>query len=126
MPRAACVVAYDGKRGRVWRIKYADADGKQVMETIGAQRDGVTRSDAEKALRDRLVKVEQKGYRRPRPITFADWYSSWFAQVETRRGWKPKTAKTHGHRLAHLADYFGTARLESIRPSHVAAYIQEA
>ena len=32
------------KRGQsVWRIKYVDATGKQVMETIGAERNGVTR-----------------------------------------------------------------------------------
>ena len=126
MPRGAAVIPYDGKRGRVWRIKYVDATGKQVMETIGAKRDGVTRKSAEKALRDRLVKVEQKGYRRPKAIMFADWSQAWFEQSETRRGWKVKTAKTHGHRLVHLVDYFGPAQLGAIRPSHVNAYIQEA
>ena len=29
MPRGAAVIPYDGKRGRVWRIKYADADGSR-------------------------------------------------------------------------------------------------
>ncbi len=61
MPRGAAVIPYDGKRGRVWRIKYGDSTGKQVMETIGAERDGVTRKQAEAELRDRLVKVERKG-----------------------------------------------------------------
>ena len=126
MPRGAAVIPYDGKRGRVWRIKYADATGKQVMETVGAERDGVTRKQAEAELRDRLVKVEQKGYRRPKPITFGDWATKWFEQGERRRGWKPKTALTHQHRLTHLIDYFGPARLGAIRPGDVAAYIQEA
>src|SRR5918994_1720361 len=43
MPSGAAVIRYDGKRGTVWRIKYADATGRQVMETVGAERDGVTR-----------------------------------------------------------------------------------
>ena len=36
MPRGSAVIPYHGKRGTVWRIKYADAEGKQVMETLGA------------------------------------------------------------------------------------------
>ena len=31
MPSGACVIRYDGKHGIVWRVKYADADGRQVM-----------------------------------------------------------------------------------------------
>lgn len=45
------VIRYDGARGTVWRIKYADASGTQVMETIGAERDGITRKDADDELR---------------------------------------------------------------------------
>ena len=37
MPRGAAVVRYEGKRGRVWRIKYRDAAGKQVLETLGPE-----------------------------------------------------------------------------------------
>ena len=32
MPSGACVLEYRGKRGTVWRIKYRDADGRQVHE----------------------------------------------------------------------------------------------
>jgi integrase len=96
------------------------------METVGAKRDGVSRKDAEKALRDRLVKIEQGGYRRPTPVTFADWSSRWFGEAERRRHWKPKTTKTHGHRLTHLDGYFGKSQLGAIRPSDVNGYIQNA
>ena len=48
--RGAAVVEYHGKRGRVFRIKFGDADGQQVMETVGAERDGVTRKKAEAEL----------------------------------------------------------------------------
>src|SRR3989442_952646 len=51
MPRGAAVLPYDGKRGRVWRIKWADADGKQGMETIGAERHALFKT----ALREELV-----------------------------------------------------------------------
>jgi len=70
----------------VWRNKYADADGKQVVETIGASRAGVTRKQAEAELRDRLVKVEKRRWRRPPPLTFraAAQTSGLAAEVEKR------------------------------------------
>jgi hypothetical protein len=41
---AGCVIAYQGKRGIVYRIKYRDGDSRQVMETLGPpQRAGTTR-----------------------------------------------------------------------------------
>lgn len=52
MPRAA-VVRYDGKRGTVWRVKYDDAAGRQVMETLGPEREGWTEKKAEAELRER-------------------------------------------------------------------------
>jgi integrase len=126
VPRHAAVIEYRGKRGVVYRIKYADADGTQVQETIGAERDGVTRKQAEAELRERLVRVERKHYRRPKALTFAEWTAVWFEEGKHRRGWKPKTVKTHGHRLAHLDDYFDKTCLGSIRPRDVAAYIKHA
>jgi integrase len=120
------VIAYDGARGRTWRIKFRDATGKQVMETIGAEHAGITRKSAEAALRDRVVKVEQKGYRKPAPLTFKTYTTRWFEQAEQRRGWKPKTAQTHRHRLVHLIDYFGNARLGKIHPGDITAYIGQA
>ena len=68
MPRAAAVIRYDGKRGVTWKIKWADASGTQVKETLGAERDGWNQKKAEAELRERLVRVEQKSYRRPKPI----------------------------------------------------------
>jgi hypothetical protein len=40
MPRESAIIGYDGARGTVWRIKYADADGRRVMETLGRESDG--------------------------------------------------------------------------------------
>lgn len=69
MPAGSCVIRYEGARGVVWRVKYTDADGKQVMETVGAERDGITSKHAEAELRERQVRVERKGYRRPKPLS---------------------------------------------------------
>ena len=85
MPSGAGVIEYHGKRGIVWRIKYRDADGRQVMETLGAERDGVTRKKAEAELRERLVRVERKGYRRPARSPSPSTRTTWFAEGETRR-----------------------------------------
>ncbi len=71
MPSGACVLAYDGKRGRTWRIKYADAEGRQVMETVGRESDGWTGQKAERALGAELDAV-RRGHRKPNRRTFSD------------------------------------------------------
>jgi integrase len=126
MPRGAAVIPYKGKRGVVWRVKYLDAEGRQVQETIGAERDGVTRKQAEAELRERLVRVERKGYRRPRALMLGEWSRTWLEEGRKRRGWKASTERQHGYRLAHLDGYFGRTRLDSIRPREVAAYVKQA
>lgn len=120
------MIEYRGARGVVYRIKYADVDGKQVMETVGAERDGVTRRQAEAELRERLVRVERKHYRRPKALTFAEWAATWLEEGNRRRGWKPQTVQAYVHRLVHLNGYFGPTRLGSIRPRDVAGYIRTA
>ena len=126
MPRGAAVVRYEGKRGVVWRVKYADADGKQVMETVGAERDGVTRKQAEAELRERLVRVERKSYRRPKPMTFGDYAETWFSEGETRRRWKPSTVAQYRSIRERLVEALGPIPLAAIRPRHVAEYVASA
>jgi integrase len=123
MPRGACVIPYNGKRGRVWRIKYADASGRQVMETIGAERDGVTRTRAGEELQDRLSDVRRKGWRRPAPLTFAEYVGRWFDAGPGRRDWKPSTVAQYRSVRRRLVEGFGPLPLAAIRPSHVADYI---
>jgi integrase len=126
MPSGACVVEYRGKRGVVWRIKYADASGAQTMETLGSERDGWTRRKAEAELRERLVKVERRGWRRPRPLTFAQYRVTWLEEGKRRRQWKPKTEETFANALKHLDGFFGKQPLSAIRPRDVAAYTRDA
>jgi len=123
---SGCIVPYAGKRGTVWRIKYADADGKQVQETVGAERDGVTRKQAEAELRERLVRVERKGYTRPKALTFGAWADTWLDEGKARRGWKPRTILVYANTVEHhLKPVFGTTRLEGIRPRDVAGYVRQ-
>jgi Phage integrase central domain len=122
MPSGAAVIRYHGKRGVVWRIKWKDATGKQVMETIGPERDGWTRGKAEAELRDRLVKVEKGGWRRPPPLTFANTSSAWRVEAEVDRRWRRATVCQYRSIVARLDDWFGSMRLGAIRPSDVTAY----
>ncbi len=126
MPSGGCVIRYDGRRGIVWRVKYADADGKQVMETIGAERDGVTRKKAEAELRERLVRVERKAYRRPLSLTFREYGQTWFEEGQKRRAWKPRSVLAYRAVIGHLTDYFGPQPLSAIRPRDVAAYTRDS
>jgi integrase len=125
MPRGAAVIPYDGKRGRVWRIKYADADGKQVMETLGPEAEGWTRRKAEAELRERLVRVEKRSYRRPKPITFRQYARGWLTGCEGRRQWRPSTVKMRRLQVGRLTEFFGPMRLATIRPTHVASYVSD-
>ena len=62
MPRGAAVIPYNGKRGTVWRIKYADAEGRQA---------GVVFRDEASALERRLLGVEDPGRKslEPAPLS---------------------------------------------------------
>jgi integrase len=100
------IIEYRGKRGLVFRVKYADASGRQVMETVGAERDGFTRKDAEAELRERIVRVEQRDYRRPSALTFAEAAERWYNSERVSRAWKSGTASQYRHWADDLADYF--------------------
>ena len=107
-------------------MKYRDAEGRQVQETIGREADGVTRKQAEAELRERLVRVERKHYCRPRPLTFNQWAETWLEEGKRRRGWKPRTVLAYRNALKHLRVTFGPIRLGSIRRRDISAYREEA
>jgi integrase len=125
MPSGAGVVEYRGKRGVVFRVKYADADGRQVMETLGPARDGWNRKKAEAELRERLVKVEKRGWRKPAPLTFRVYADRWMQECETRRNWRPATVTRYRATQRRLADHFGSRSLAAIRPSDISSYVAQ-
>ena len=126
MPSGACVIKYEGARGVVWKIKYRDADGVQVKETIGREADGTTRKQAEAALRGRLVRVEQTGYRKPTPLTFGDYARAWFEQGRRTSKWKPNTVGIYRNAVEnHLVPGLGHLRLAEIRPREISRWLGE-
>jgi integrase len=126
MLSGACVIRYAGKRGVVFRIKYAEAEGRQVMETLGAEREGWNQKKADAELRERLVRVEKRGWRRPVSLTFAEYAGAWFLEGQTRRRWKSGTITQYRSIKRRLVGHFGPMPLASIRPRHVAEYVVEA
>jgi integrase len=126
MPSDAAVIRYDGKRGTVWRIKYRDADARQIMETLGPSREGWTEKKAEAELRERLVRVERGGYRRPAPLTFAEYEQTWFEEGASRRRWKTSTIAQYRSVRRRLLAFFGPMPLAGIRPRHVAEFVATA
>jgi integrase len=131
------VIAYKGKRGIVWRIKFVDATGRAKMETVGAERHGVAQTDAEALLRKRLVAVEENNWEKPKPITFQQFAKEgwtdregktrggWFAEQERQRGWQATTTEVYENVLKRLIASFGKMQLGAIRPRDVAAYVAE-
>jgi hypothetical protein len=109
----------------VWRIKYADAEGRQVMETVGAERDGWTRRKAEAELRERLVKVERKNWRRPKPTTLADYAPSWLERRTVRSALKDRSVESYELALNRLTAKLGALPLGTIRVRHLHEYIRE-
>ena len=100
------VIPYRGKRGTVWRIKYLDASGKQVMETVGAERDGITEQRARELLEDRRVDVRRDDYRKPDALSFAAAAERWFEDEWIARAWKPGTSAQYRHWANDLCGYF--------------------
>jgi hypothetical protein len=91
----ACVLKYDGKRGVVWRIKFRDAAGRQVRETLGRADEGWTKRKGEAALRARLTDVAREGYVKPETVSFETF----------ARGWLDTYPDTREHRRTRRADY---------------------
>lgn len=126
MPSGGAVIRYQGKRGVVWRIKYRDAGGRQAMETVGAERDGMTEKRAKELLADKLSDVRRKGYRRPIKITFDEYADTWFDENAFKRRWSENTRRAYRGGFKRLRAFFGAMPLAGIRPRHVAAFTAEA
>lgn len=121
------VIQYDppGGRGKVFRIQYRDASGKQVKETLGHERDGWTKRKAQAELHDRINAVAKKGYRKPKPIKFEDYAERWFNESQRPLDWKPATIVTYRCAIKRLNERFGSMRLGDIRRSHVNSFANE-
>jgi integrase len=118
---------YAGTRGVVWRIRYRDASGRRMLETLGREPEW-SRPRAEKELRRRLVDVERDGYRKPEKITFAAFAERWLTDYLPSRNLKPTTVKNYTISVRrHLIPFFGSHELSELeqRPELLDRYIAE-
>jgi integrase len=125
---SGCVIVYHGKRGDVYRLKYTDARGKQVMETLGPAKskqrpDGWTAKQAEKELGKRIAAVEDNGYERPKPLTFRAYAERWFDEGAGKWKWQLSTISEYKTVRRRLVATFGAMKLGEVRPRHVADYV---
>jgi len=107
------VVAYQGKRGTVFRIVYREHPGAiQRKETIGPDR-----REAERVLRARLAACEDGSYVAPTRQTLRDFserFRTDYAEPRLRR----KTRIDYEAMLRnHILPELGDLRLEEITPS---------
>jgi integrase len=118
------VIRYQGARGEVFRIKFRDATGRQVMETLGAAADGWNERKAQRELRNRMTDVERDGYRRFQPLSFTAFAARWQRDYLPGRNLKPSTTLDYENTIRrHLLPFFGEFDLASITPADVDAYI---
>lgn len=113
MPRGAAVIRYVGKKHVSWRIKYTDASGRQIMETLGREPKW-DRTRAERVLGARLDAVE-KGLRKPRRTTFAQFGDRFFGEFLPGRMLKEGTVRSYVTIYTrHLLPAFGRKQLNQI------------
>lgn len=124
MPRGASVVRYPGKRGAVWRIRYRDASGRQVQETLGPEPEWTERR-AQRELGKRLAAV-QEGFRKPNRTTFADFADRFVRDYLPGRNLKRSTTENYRYILdGHLRPFFRDQALSELeaQPELIDAYI---
>ena len=124
MPSGAAAIRYVGKRGVVWRIKYRDAAGRQIQETLGREADGWTERKAQRELGKRLEAVEKGRWRKPEPLTFTAFADRFENEYLPGRNLKATTTETYKAILEHhLTPYFGEVALVGIEPELIDRYV---
>jgi integrase len=124
-PKWGRVWRYQGPRGVVWRIRYRDASGRRILETLGKEPHW-NHKRAQTELRRRLVDVERDGYRQPERLTFADFAQCWLSEYLPGRGLKLTTLDGYQQTLnRHLLPYFGHLPLRKLdqQPELVDRYL---
>lgn len=90
-----------------WSIRYR-VDGKQVRE-----RGFKTKSEAAKALRDRLVAIDRREYIAPSSQTFDEYAEGWLQRAQSRL--KPSTFASYSRNLrTHVSPVLGRRQLQVI------------
>jgi hypothetical protein len=118
------VIRYEGARGTTWRIKFRDATGRQVMESVGREADGWTERKAQRALGARLAEVEQTRWRKPGKTTFEVFAERFQTEVLPGRNLKPSTVIDYKTTLRlHLVPAFAGMEIGTIEAAVLDRYI---
>jgi integrase len=126
-PKWGRVWRYQGARGVVWRIRYRDAAGKRILETLGKE-PAWNQTRAEKELRRRLVDVERDGYKVPERLTLRQFAERWQEEYLPGRGLKQTTLDSYRQTLdRHLLPALGHHTLTSLEqnPELIDRYIAQ-
>jgi integrase len=126
--RSGSVIVYRGKRGKTFGIRYRDADGRRVSETLGSELEGWTEKRAEEALEVRRVQVRKEGRRKLEPVSFATFAREW---VKTYRPGDPeqgglKRSTREGYESiieGHLNPELGALKLAAIDTGRLKRYV---
>jgi integrase len=124
-PKWGRVWRYEGTRGVVWRIRYRDASGRRVLETLGKE-PAWDRKRAEQELRRRLVDIEREGYVHPEKVTLAAFSERWLTEYLPGRRLKETTVSGYEQMLRkHLLPALGHYTLQELerKPELVDRYV---
>jgi integrase len=124
MLHGAAVMRYEGKRSANWQIKYRDATGRQVKETLGPEPKW-NKAKAERELGKRLARGRGR-LRQARQVTFAQFTARFRNDYLPGRNLKPTTLENCGYILErHLLPQLGRRKLSELeaRPELIDAYI---
>lgn len=118
------VIRYDGRRGTVWRLRYADAAGRRVSETLGSERDGWNDRSARDALLDRLHRVRNERHVRSQPVTLDAFARGWLDTYPAAKGLRESTRRGYARILEkHVLPVLGDRRLEEVDVDALEAYV---
>ena len=126
--RSGSVTVYNGRRGKTFGIRYRDADGRRVSETLGSELDGWTEKRAEEELEERRVQVRREGRRKLEPVTFEtfarEWAKSYRPDDPERGGLKRSTRQGYQSIIDnHLVPELGALKLAAIDARELERYL---
>ena len=124
MARSGGVIRYEGARSVTWRIRYRDAAGERVLETLGSVDDGWTKGKAEDELRARLVAVKRERRQRVSPVTFESFAREWIDTYPDAKALKRSTREGYASIIErHLSPALGSRRLNELDAADLDAYL---
>jgi integrase len=122
--RVGSVTVYNGRRGKTFGIRYRDADGRRVFETLGSELEGWTEKRAEEELGERRVQVRKEHRRKLEPVTFAAFACEWLATYPDTKDLKRSTREGYnGIVEGHLIPEFGRTLLGAIDVAQLDRYL---